>query len=906
MTQDNQALLTLANFSLATSYCRDKRRGGTCIIVRAGLRYKVLENIKKMSVKCLMECCAIELIDYNMIIICMYRVPGTCLDTFHEGLENVLYTACMLKNRKVVICGDFNIDTLKQTTTSRDFIYQLLSHNLKLEFKQATRFISGTCLDNFAHNIKGTKGEVLELSLSDHAAQILKCPVNKLCTMTSWNIRRRIYNQEHLNRFREHIKCLSFNNIFSSNDANIAYDSFWDIFGCLYGLCFPFVTIKRTTRVRPKWITRGIKTCCRKKRESLWLYRLNKSNKNKIAYTIYAKRLKKIIKMTQCAQNNYFIANSNNKTKATWQTIHQSKSNLPKEPISKIKIDNNYLTNPTDIATAFNDYFVDVIEQNSINKNKTYPINMVINPYSIFMSPVTPDDVHRIILTLKNTGSVGFDGISTKVIKYVCDLISPPLAHIINLSLTTGVYPDNLKLAVIQPLYKKDNRENMSSYRPVAKLCIFSKIFEKHFCNCLYSFFEKHKLLVEEQKGFRKNMSINMAIYDLVAKVVNCMDKRIPSCAIYMDMTKAFDHVDHQLLLYKLNNYGIRGNALRLMTSYLEGREQYTELTRICSRTKKEEIYVSGRRKVKYGVPQGSVLGPLLFLVYINDITNSSEHPMVLFADDCTVLVELNPDIDCEREVNTIIKNIIEWLEINNLKANLGKTCVMQFSQRLTVPKLSVNFEGGVINKTEVTKFLGLYIDSDMSWKSHSLEICSRLYKFSYALYKLAKISDRKTVLTAYHGFVASTLRYGLVFWGNSTHRELIFRAQKRCIRAICGLKPWESCQPFFKLSGLLTFPCLYIFECCVFVKCNPNLFHMKKTIQDSLRPRKPLVFINKSNTALMKKSMLIMAPKLFNKLPTDWQNININKFKRMLSELLCDKCYYNVTDYLNDSTISL
>lgn len=156
MTEDNQALLTIANFSLATSYCRDKRRGGTCIMVRSGIRYRVLNNIKKMSVKCVVECCAVELTDCGMIVVCVYRVPGTCLDTFHGKLENILNIACIQTNKSVVICGDFNIDTLKQTSNSREFIYQLLSYNLKLQFNQATRLCSGTCLDNFAHNMRGS------------------------------------------------------------------------------------------------------------------------------------------------------------------------------------------------------------------------------------------------------------------------------------------------------------------------------------------------------------------------------------------------------------------------------------------------------------------------------------------------------------------------------------------------------------------------------------------------------------------------------------------------------------------------------------------------------------------------------------------------------------------------------
>lgn len=909
MTPDVEEYLKLPNYTLATSFSREKKRGGSCIMVRTGLNYKVLENVKSFSKKCVVECCAVEICEHNIIIVCLYRIPHLDkihFNMFHEILERILKTVCDSKNKKVVICGDFNINILKDCPKSRDFKYHLLSRNLKLELNKPTRLGSGTCLDNFAHNVKGTKSEIIETALSDHTAQLLTCPVGRSCVLKTWTINRRDFNKQNLETFRNHIKSLSFHDTLASDDTNVAYNNFIDIFKCLYYLCFPYRTIKKNITVKQKWLTKGIRTCCRKKRKYLWQTRIKKDKKTRENFKEYSKRLKKIILSTQRSQNDHFIKTAKNKTKAMWTLIKNSKAEIPKEPITKIKVNDEYITNPIEIANCFNDYFIDNIEQqNSDKSNRT--CNIKNNCYSLFMNPVTPPEVHNVIRSLKNTGSVGFDDMSTKVIKYVSDLIAVPLCHIINLSFCSGMYPKELKPAIVKPLHKKGDKKSLKNYRPIALLSVFSKVFEKLIHGILYSFLEKHNILNKEQKGFRKHNTVNTAIYDLVEKAILCMDQGIASCALYMDMTKAFDHVDHESLLEKLSCYGVRGQALSLIKSYLEDRYQCTELAQICLTSKTEKKYLSDQRQIKFGVPQGSVLGPLLFIIYINDIIKSTEHPMILFADDSTVFIKCNclNDLIYEKDIKNTLKNIFDWLKTNNLKMNLDKTNIMHFNQRKNRQEIKIDCDGTKVDEVKTTKFLGIFIDSNMSWETHSTEVCKKLYKFSFALYKLAKIADRDTVLAAYHGFVASTLRYGVIFWGNSSYREILLRAQKRCIRAICGLKSTDSCQPHFKSLKLLTFPCLYIFESCIFVKTHPDLFEKEKLIP-RLRPRDTKICTNICKTALMRKSVLVMAPRLFNKIPEPLKYCNINKFKLVLSKMLIDKCYYDVNDYLTDNNFKL
>lgn len=311
-----------------------------------------------------------------------------------------------------------------------------------------------------------------------------------------------------------------------------------------------------------------------------------------------------------------------------------------------------------------------------------------------------------------------------------------------------------------------------------------------------------------------------------------------------------------------------------------------------------ETAYYSDPVKVFAGVPQGSVLGPLLFLVMINNFPRATSNEMFLFADDSTLICNNKNKNHLEKDMNDALHDIINWLNSNNLIINLNKTKVMTFKNRVCLTEqLCIKFDNQIINEIDVTKFLGVYIDSQMSWKPHIEAVCSKLNQFSYALHMLSKVTVCSTVLIAYHSYVVSCLRYGVIFWGNSVNVQSVFVAQKRCIRSIFKLKKLESCKPFFINYRLFTLPCLYIFETVVFVKANINLFQNLKTNRCnsnlSALPHK---------TAMFSKNISGMATKIFNKLPDRIKRMDdINLFKREVKNFLYNKAYYCTNEYLSD-----
>ncbi|CAK1580698.1 unnamed protein product, partial [Parnassius mnemosyne] len=302
-------------------------------------------------------------------------------------------------------------------------------------------------------------------------------------------------------------------------------------------------------------------------------------------------------------------------------------------------------------------------------------------------------------------------------------------------------------------------------------------------------------------------------------------------------MTKAFDFVDHKLLLYKLEKYGIRGKAHDWLESYLTGREQCVEVAKIQKGNK-----ITSRSRLqnnKYGVPQGSVLGPFLFLIYINDLPNVTDHETVLFAYDTTVIIKCKDRNNYENEISIVLDKIFRWLKSNNLKINLNKTKMIQFRDFRTPPiELNICYDSTKI-EVNCTKFLGLMVDRHCDWKNHIKYVCDKLEKFVYAIKQLRLTVSNEAALSAYHGYVSSVLSYGLLLWGNSVDVGKAFRVQKKCVRAICGAWSLDSCKPLFHKFHILPLVCMYIRELCVFVKQHPQYFTINSSlISRSAMPR--------------------------------------------------------------------
>lgn len=295
MTDSCKDILFLPNYRIAAAYSRTKKKGGSCILIRNGLLYKDLVEIMNLSICGVFECCAIELPEHKIIIVCVYRIPKSkqqnmYIGIFLEKLEAALQILCKKYKHNIIVCGDFNIDRLKYDKNAKDFESLLASYGLKLQINQPTRLSSGTCLDNIVTNSNKCKCDVIEFALSDHSAQLLKYPVQKTCIIDCWKVKKRDYCRENLQKFKHCLENITFNDLYLTEDPNSAFNSFIDEFMLFYNLCFPIRNVTIRANKKTKWISKGIKISSKNKRKLLWKYRQKPSLANKLILKSFSKR----------------------------------------------------------------------------------------------------------------------------------------------------------------------------------------------------------------------------------------------------------------------------------------------------------------------------------------------------------------------------------------------------------------------------------------------------------------------------------------------------------------------------------------------------------------------------------------------------------------------------------------
>ena len=378
-------------------------------------------------------------------------------------------------------------------------------------------------------------------------------------------------------------------------------------------------------------------------------------------------------------------------------------------------------------------------------------VNGIVN--SIVVHNVTSMDIRTVISSLKNS-SPGFDGIPSFVANQCIDYFIEPLTYIINMSFMEGVFPSELKLAKVIPIFKSGDSTKMSNYRPISILSFFSKIFEKLMYNILNNFLYKNDVIYKYQFGFRKKHSTQHAIITLVDRITSSLDSGDLAIGVFLDLKKAFDTVDHHILIKKLFSYGIRGNTLKWFQSYLTDRSQFVSYDGIESKV----------LPIQYGVPQGSILGPLLFIIYMNDLFNVSNFLFtILYADDTCVVLG-------EKSLETLITLMHQelhllyiWLQSNKLTLNFQKTYYMIFHKaRLKLQSSTINLQMGDcnLNKANNLKYLGVIIDDTISWVHHITYIKNKISKGIGIMSKASKYLKRKSLLTLYYSYIYPYMIY--------------------------------------------------------------------------------------------------------------------------------------------------
>ena len=482
------------------------------------------------------------------------------------------------------------------------------------------------------------------------------------------------------------------------------------------------------------------------------------------------------------------------------------------------------INNNEQIANIFNEYFSKIGTNLSNNIENIDNISAedffhVRQNASIQIQLTDEDEIIELVSDLSDA-SGGPDTIPTKIMKQVIHTIITPLTHICNISLTTGIFPQHLKLSKITPLHKQGNKQLYENYRPISILNCFSKILEKLMFNRLNKFFNDNDILIPNQHGFTKSKSTTSAILQLTDYVLKSFDQKKFVIGIFLDFKKAFDTVDHNILLTKLENYGIRDITLKWVTSYLSDRKHFTQIGDQKSQT----------LTLTHSIPQGSILGPLLFNIYINDLINcTNKLELILFADDSCFYTSNHNLTQLIENANLELNNIKNWTIANKLTLNIDKSHYIIFKRRrklpTEIPQLNIN--NLPLELVEDTKFLGLIVQSDLKWNQHIKILTNKLHKYSSIIYLIKHCLDKNSLKQIYYGLVYSFLVYANVIWGKSPmqHLKPLITAQKRIIRTIMNRDRLHHTNLDFYNLGFLKFQDIITYFASIFVFKSLNEF---------------------------------------------------------------------------------
>ena len=450
-------------------------------------------------------------------------------------------------------------------------------------------------------------------------------------------------------------------------------------------------------------------------------------------YKRYNQLLWKTIRNAKIKFHNEMCCEYKSQTKKLWGLINEisGKKNDKTGVIEYLNIDGIKEYTAHRICNRFAKYFAGVGKKFSekiatpTKSAKDYLKLIQSSQSSLFLNPTDIREIITIVSKLPNKSSSGHDNISNILLKEIIDQLAPVLVEVFNKSMMLGEFPTIMKLAEVVPLYKCKENFLVTNYRPISLLTTMSKILEKIMHQRVYTFLQNTGQIYENQYGFRANHSCEHAIGQVVGTLVKNTENRLYSACILLDLSKAFDTIEHRILLQKLELYGIRGNTLSWFESYLTNRKLRVK----CRTLSNMRETMSEEYSVEYGTSQGSCLGPLIFLIFVNDLHLHLQHSdCVQFADDTTLLfTHRNLNYLCF-SIESELLTIQDWFNANKLTLNIDKSSYLLYHNRKQpIPNFKIVLNGVEIPRARYAKFLGVWLDNKLKWDMHVNKLINKL-----------------------------------------------------------------------------------------------------------------------------------------------------------------------------------
>lgn len=837
LTDNIKDMYNIAGYDMICANRKKGQRGGIAIYVLKEFSHITRDDIS-VNINQEFESLFIEVSNkgQKMLVGEIYRVPNTSEKKSIEMFDVIANNVKSFKGN-VIIGTDQNFDLLKYNDNNniRLLLNTLIESGLLPTITKPTRVThsSATAIDNIY--IKGQLcysfcSNVIETDISDHYPVIafIGKPDGKTNKGLPQTIKYRYLTTDTYVKINQCLNSIDWS-VLHSGSVNDSYSHFSKTLTDIVNEAAPLKTKQVSFKHlnREPWMTKGLLISI--KRKAKLFNKCKGTSKDGPAYNAYINYNKLLNKVKRKAKSLYLhklLQDNMKNIKKTWQILNSLLGKVnDKTSVSLLKINNKQIADPKEITEEFAKYFTNVGRTQSskipsTNKRSQEYMDQHYLNNSAFFIPTDFVEVCEIINNMKSSNTKGYDEISSVMLKNIMENIAFPISILINRSLLEGQFPDDLKIAKVVPLYKAKSKDDVSNYRPISVLSCISKIYEKVIHKRLLGHLQANNLLSPFQFGFRPKHSTCHAVTKLTEDILLSFENREITLAVFCDLSKAFDTLDHSIILNKLYRYGVRGSILNLFESYLNKRCMY-----VTNGTNKSEIH----EILAFGVPQGSVLGPLLFNIYVNDLGSSLNHSShILYADDTTLYITGKNINDLFLKMNIELDNLSAWFKANKLALNINKTNYIVFSpNNINTVDMTLTIDSIQLQRVDSTKFLGIYMDSRMTWEHHINYVGNKMSSGLYILNSLKHTLPSYNLSMIYFSLIHCRLTYGCLLWGNSYKKYMnkINTAQNKAMRAVCKVNYNTSASPLFKAKKIMKVNDIYNHQVCQYMyKMNNNI----------------------------------------------------------------------------------
>lgn len=883
LNHDQIKAIKINGYKIDDCFCRrDYAHGGVLILSRDGLASKPFVIGEEPEDKHF-EVCTAVFPKLKTVVITAYRSPTSDENIFLERLRHTLRGVTERQiEYTIIIAGDFNIciNTEKQNgETLLDVIFEMGLHNAFVEASREDPN-SRRCIDNIFLNAQKSEytKAVVNLHMGDHLGQMvslmLHAPKNEKQKVIIRN-----YNKKNLDNFKQLLDKSDWNKLYKQQlTAEECYREFQNILVKNFDMAFPKkIKVKTENDWKIQYKTEEL---LKMENQLQAIYVIIKSTRDNTLMPMYRDMKKQFSAKINTEKSKHYtrrLQTAENKQNTTWKIIKELTGKAER------KVNETPLT-----ADDFSRYFGDMGLCDGTSGESMNALDLMTsnNPATFFMTYTTPQEIEKIIKRIKRKPSKDIYEFSAGLIKDIQENISIPLAYLINKAIDDGIFPSALKKSRVVPIYKNGNSEECQNYRPISILPAISKIFETILKTRITSFLEKHEILTENQHAYQEGKSTITAMEAVLANIVTAFNNKKYTQISFCDLSKAFDSVDHGVLLNKLWKLGFRGKVHSLLTSYLSNRSQ----------TVFWQNHASPETTTVRGVPQGSVLGPILFLVYVNDLVECVEADRVcLFADDTTFINSSTDMEELKKTTQSCLKQAGDWFDANKLQMNVNKTEILTL---YTTQNANVT--------SKCVKFLGIHISETLNWSYHISKMRVRLNSAIYSLRMMEQNLGTEAAKIAYYSNFHSVASYGILIWGGSSEADVIFKLQKRAVRVMFGMHQRDSCKQIFKSEKILTLPCTFILACLLYVHRNRKQYKTNADYHTYDTRHKTDISLPYHRVKKAQTPMNHAALKLYNSIPPRTKGLRETHFKQTMKEFLLREAFYTVSEFVENQKLDL